>query len=81
MSIDKSLKPKSALSRHRNVLTRAERIDKMKEEDRWEEERSVFALPKVIHRKVSTGGKEKKKKEETTEATAETPKAESKATS
>ncbi|HEW79942.1 MAG TPA: small basic protein, partial [Phycisphaerales bacterium] len=35
MSIDSSLKIKGALSRHRNVLTRAERIEQLKDEERW----------------------------------------------
>ena len=33
MSIDRSLKLRDALVRHRNVLTRAERIDRLKDED------------------------------------------------
>ncbi len=37
MSIDPSLKLKNALVRHRNVLTRAERIDVLKDEERWSE--------------------------------------------
>lgn len=60
MSIHRSLKSSSALERHRNVLTRAERIKILKEEEKWQEGRSVFGLPKVAHRKVSVGGKEKK---------------------
>jgi len=59
MSIDRSLKIKGALSRHRNVLTRAERIERLKDEDRWSEDDSVFGLPKVAHRKSHTGRKEK----------------------
>jgi len=34
MSIDRSLKIRGALSRHRNVLSRAERLEKLKEEER-----------------------------------------------
>jgi small basic protein (TIGR04137 family) len=59
MSIDRSLKVKGALERHRNVLTRAERVEKLKEEERWEEEQSVFGLPKVAHRKSHAGRKAK----------------------
>ncbi len=51
MSIDPSLKSKGALSRHRNVLSRNERIQILKEEDRWEEGNSVLGLPKVANRK------------------------------
>lgn len=51
MSLDRSLKSANALIRHRNVLTRAERLEKLKEEEKWNESMSVFALPKVAHRK------------------------------
>jgi small basic protein (TIGR04137 family) len=51
MSIDPSLKSKGALSRHRNVLSRNERLEILKEEDRWEEGKSVLGLPKVANRK------------------------------
>ncbi len=59
MSVDPSLKIKGALKRHRNVLTRAERIEKLKEEERWTDDDSVFALPKVAHRKSHAGRKVK----------------------
>lgn len=59
MSIDRSLKIKGALKRHRNVLSRAERIEKLKEEERWTEEDSLLGLPKVSHRKSHAGRKEK----------------------
>ena len=61
MSMDKSLKTKAALVRHRNVLSRAERIVRLRDEARWEEGRSPFGLPKVAHRKAAVGGKVKKK--------------------
>jgi len=51
MSLDRSLKSANSLVRHRNVLTRAERLDKLKEEEKWSEDKSVFGLPKVEHRK------------------------------
>jgi small basic protein (TIGR04137 family) len=78
MSIDPSLKIKGALSRHRNVLTRAERIEQLKEEDRWSEEDSLLGLPKVAHRKSHAGrkGAEDLDKEVAAEVTEETPKAE-----
>ena len=60
MSLDPSLKSKNALTRHRNVLSRAERIAKLEAEDQWEDDKSVFGLPKVAHRKVAVGGKVKK---------------------
>lgn len=64
MSIDSSLKIKSALRRHRNVLTRAERVVQLQTEERWTEEEGVTGLPKVSHRKSHTGKKPTKKKEE-----------------
>jgi len=57
MSIDRTLKVKGALSRHRNVLTRAERIAQLKDEERWVDGDSVFALPKIAHRKSHAGRK------------------------
>lgn len=63
MSIDRSLKLKDALVRHRNVLTRAERIEQLKDEERWEEGGSVLGLPKVAHRKSHAGKKAAKEKE------------------
>jgi len=71
MSIDRSLKIKGALRRHRNVLTRAERIERLKEEDRWSEDDSLLGLPKVANRKSHTGRKEKTAPSK--EALAETP--------
>jgi len=81
MSIDRSLKIKSALQRHRNVLTRAERIEQLKEEERWSEEDSLFGLPKVAHRKSHVGrkaAKEEVAKEAVPEAAAEAPESEEK---
>ena len=62
MSIDRSLKLKGALTRHRNVLNRAERIERLKGEERWEEGDELFGLPKVANRKVSVGKKTKEEK-------------------
>ena len=59
MSIDRSLKVKGALTRHRNVLSRAERIEKLKDEEKWSEGDPVFGLQKVAHRKSHAGRKEK----------------------
>jgi small basic protein (TIGR04137 family) len=75
MSIDRSLKVRNALSRHRNVLTRAERLEKLQEEERWSEGEPVLGLPKVAHRKAAAGkkGKEAPVKEAATETTTETP--------
>ena len=53
MSVDPSLKVKSALKRHRNVLSREERIKVLKTEERWQEGDKVVGLPKVAHRKMA----------------------------
>jgi small basic protein (TIGR04137 family) len=74
MSIDRSLKIKGALSRHRNILTRAERVRRLEDEDRWSEGDSVLGLPKVAHRKSHAGRKAKEdvEKEVAAETGAET---------
>ena len=59
MSIDPSLKIKGALTRHRNVLSRAERLEQLKDEEKWSEGDSVTGLPKVAHRKSHAGQKAK----------------------
>ena len=51
MSIDRSLRGANMLVRHRNVLNRVERLEKLQEEEKWAEGKSVFNLPKVEHRK------------------------------
>jgi small basic protein (TIGR04137 family) len=68
MSLDRSLKTAGSLSRHRNVLTRGERLRRLSDEDRWSEEQSVFGLPKVSNRSLKVGKKSKKKEEATAEA-------------
>jgi small basic protein (TIGR04137 family) len=64
MSLDRSLKSGGSLIRHRNVLTRAERLEVLAEEENWQDGGSVFGLPKVAHRKLATGKKQKKAKTE-----------------
>ena len=80
MSLDRSLKSKNILTRHRNVLTRAERLEMLADEARWDDSQSVFGLPKVAHRKTSAGHKIKKEEKEAEVAeaagTGETPEAE-----
>ncbi len=78
MSVDRSLKIKGALTRHRNVLTRAERVEQLKNEEKWSEGDSLLGLPKVAHRKSHAGRKEKEAlgKEAETESTVEAPKSE-----
>ena len=72
MSIHHSLKIKGALSRHRNVLKRSERVEQLLEEEKWEQGDSVLGLPKVSHRKSHASKKVKEEAlEQVAEATAE----------
>lgn len=64
VSIDKSLKRSNRLVRARNVMKRHERIEKLLNEDRWDESKSVLGLPKTKVPKASVGKKKKKKKKE-----------------
>jgi len=64
MSIDKSLRRKNSLQRARNVLTRGERIKTLKDEERWQEGRSPYALPKVKVVKIVVKKAKKAKEEE-----------------
>ena len=74
MSVDRSLRMKSSLERHRNVLTRAERVTHMQEQEKWPDERSPLHLPKISHRKAKTGKKKAAKAEAAAEAApGETP--------
>ncbi len=64
MTIDKSLKIKAGASKTRNVMTRAERITKLIEQERWADGNSVMGLPKVRVQKISLKKKKKVKKTE-----------------
>ena len=69
MTLDKSLKLRRGLVRSRSVLTRAERLERLKEADRWSEGQSPFGLPKVRVFKLVVKKKKKKKEEEEEGAT------------
>jgi len=74
MTIDKSLRTRKGIVRARNVLTRAERIEKLLQQDRWCEEDGPCGLPKVrIYRVVVKKKKKKKGEEEGADATATKP--------
>ena len=47
MSVHKSLKLKNSLERERNVLTRNERIELMKERGEWKDAQSIYGIPKT----------------------------------
>jgi len=63
MTIDKSLKIRRGMSSNRSVLTRAERLEKLKEADRWQEGDSPFGIPKVRVKKLQMKKKKKKVEE------------------
>ena len=64
MTIDKSLRTRKGIVRARNVLTRAERIEKLLQQDRWSEGDGPCGLPKVRVFRVIVKKKKKKKGEE-----------------
>lgn len=64
MTIDKSLKVRRGATSNRSVLTRAERLERLKETDRWVDGMSPLGLPKVRVRKLSMKKKKKKAKED-----------------
>ena len=64
MTMDQSLKVQAGAIKTRNVLTRAERVARLKELDRFNEEESVVGMPKVRVVKVSLKRKKKVKKED-----------------
>jgi small basic protein (TIGR04137 family) len=64
MTMDKSLKVRQGLARARSVLNRAERIQRLKAADRWQEGDSPLGLAKVRVFKLEMKKKKKKKEEE-----------------
>jgi len=64
MTMDKSLRVRRGLVRSRSVLNRAERIERLKASDRWQEGDAPFGLPKVRVFKLAMKKKKKKKEEE-----------------
>ncbi len=47
MSIHRSFAGSGGLTKHRNVLTRKERIERLKAQKRWDDSKGIFGLPKV----------------------------------
>ena len=64
MTMDKSLQINRGLVRSRSVLTRAERIERLKDSDRWKEGDSPLGLDKVRVYKITMKKKKKKKEGE-----------------
>ena len=63
MTMDKSLRVRKGSSGARGVLSRAERITKLKEQERWQAGRSPIGLPKVRVPKLAMKKKKKAKEE------------------
>ena len=55
MSLDKSLKKGGTLARARNVLTRAERLAVLQEDERWRPASGIYNLPKTKFRRLAPG--------------------------
>jgi small basic protein (TIGR04137 family) len=55
MSLDKSLKKAGTLARTRNVLSRAERLALLQEDERWTPAAGVYNLPKTKSRRLAPG--------------------------
>ena len=65
MSIHSSFRTGGSASKHRNVLTRLERLEKLESAGRWNTaEDGLFGLPKVRSIKVAMKKKKKKTDEE-----------------
>ncbi len=69
MSIHSSFHTGGSAAKHRNVLTRLERLEKLEASDRWNAaENGLFGMPKV--RSIKIAMKKKKKKTDEEEAAA-----------
>lgn len=76
MSLDRSLKVSSSMGRHRNVLTRAERVAKLLLNGKFDAATgNPVGLPKVGNRKIAAGAKPKKEAAEGDAAAAPAKKA------
>ncbi|MGE0606153.1 MAG: small basic protein [Pirellulales bacterium] len=64
MTLDKSLRFRRSAAGSRSVLSRGERLTRLKEADRWQEGQSPLGLPKVRVYKLSMKKKKKKVEEE-----------------
>jgi small basic protein (TIGR04137 family) len=59
VSIHPSLKIASGSSKHNNVLTKKERMERLRNSGIWTEQSTIYGMPKVGNRKMV--GKKKKK--------------------
>jgi small basic protein (TIGR04137 family) len=74
MSLDRSLKSGAGLNRHRNVLTKTERLKRLLGAGAMKEDSAhILGMPKVANRKVAVGKKSGKKTDEAAAAAGATP--------
>lgn len=72
MSIHSSFRSTSSNTKHRNVLSRLERLEKLEATGRWgSDKQGCLGLPKVRSIKVAMKKKKKKEGEEAAAGTAE----------
>jgi len=64
MTLDKSLKVRAGAIKSRNVMTRAERIKRLQDLDKWSDSSVVLGMAKVRVPKISLKKKKKVKKED-----------------
>lgn len=65
MSIHSSFRTSGSAAKHRNVLSRLERLEKLEDAGRWNSaDEGLFGMPKVRSIKVAMKKKKKKKDEE-----------------
>lgn len=64
MTLDKSLKVRAGAIKSRNVLTRVERVQRLKDLDKWNDEMNVVGMAKTRVPKISLKKKKKVKKED-----------------
>ncbi len=64
MAMHQSLRRKSNMARRRSVLSREERINQMRVDEKWIEGGNPFGLPKTRVAKQTVGKKKKKEKKE-----------------
>lgn len=65
VSIHSSFRSSGSAAKHRNVLTRLERLEKLEAAGRWNaDEQGLFGMPKVRSVKVAMKKKKKKTDEE-----------------
>ena len=62
MTMDRSLKVQAGAIKSRNVLTRAERVARLKELDRFDESAEIIGMAKTRVQKISLKKKKKVKK-------------------